>query len=93
MKYKVFIPSAGLGSRLGNYCENKNKSLISIGNKPSISYIIEKIPTDIEIVIAIGYKGELLKDLLEVIPTSLSNSHIDLIQRTKELIKKIEGNL
>jgi len=36
---------------------------------------------------------ELLKDLLEVLPTSLSNSHIDLIQRTKELIKKIEGNL
>lgn len=66
MKYKFFIPSAGLGSRLDNLTKYINKSLISVNNKPSISYIIEKIDDDIEIVIALGYKGKLLRDFLEL---------------------------
>jgi NDP-sugar pyrophosphorylase family protein len=64
--YKVLIASDGLGTRIGSLCNNINKSLISIANKPAISYIIEKIPKDIEIVIAIGYKKELLIQYLKI---------------------------
>ena len=63
--YKVVIPSAGLGTRLGSLTKNLNKALVSVDNKPVISHIIEKFPTDIEIVIAVGYKKEVLIDYLK----------------------------
>lgn len=66
MYYKVFIPSAGLGSRLGNISKNLNKALASIANKPAISYIIDKIPKEIEIVVAVGYKKDTLKQFFSV---------------------------
>ena len=64
--YKVLIPSAGLGTRLGDIGKNINKALVSVANKPVISHVIEKFPKDVEIVVAIGHKGRLLKDYLEV---------------------------
>ena len=64
--YKVLIPSAGLGTRLGDIGKNINKALVSVANKPVISHVIEKFPKDVEIVVAIGHKGQLLKDYLEV---------------------------
>lgn len=66
MEYKVLIPSAGTGSRLGTLTKNVNKSLITIYDKPAISYIIEKFPKNVEIVIATGYKAELLKDFIRI---------------------------
>jgi len=66
MKYKALIPSAGLGIRLGVKTKNTNKALVSIANKPVISYIIEKFPLDIEIVIAIGHKGNLIKQYIKL---------------------------
>jgi thiamine kinase-like enzyme len=66
MEYKVLITSAGTGSRLGDLSKNINKSLISIYTKPVISYIIEKFPKNIEIVLAVGYKAELLKDFIRI---------------------------
>lgn len=65
-EYKVVIPSAGLGSRLGSLTQNLNKSLLSIDSKPIISHIVEKFPKNIEIVVAVGYKKEVLKDYLKV---------------------------
>jgi len=62
--YKVVVPSAGLGSRLKNFSKHVNKALVTIENKPSISYIIEKFPINIEIVVALGYKKETVKNFL-----------------------------
>jgi len=64
MRYRVLIPTAGTGSRLNNATKHINKSLLSVGNKPIISHIIEKFPKDIEIVIPLGYKGDILKQYL-----------------------------
>lgn len=64
--YKVLIPSAGLGTRLGEFSKNLNKALVSIDNKPVISHVIEKFPKHIEIVIALGHKADVLKDYLEM---------------------------
>jgi UTP-glucose-1-phosphate uridylyltransferase len=66
MKYKVLIPSAGLGTRLGALSKYMSKSLVTIYDKPSISYIIEKFPENIEIVVAVGYKSKLLKDFFDI---------------------------
>ena len=66
MDYKVLIPSAGLGSRLGDSYKNLNKSLVSINNKPVISYLIEKFPPNIEIIVALGHKGNLLREYLNI---------------------------
>ena len=66
MGYKVLIPTAGTGSRLGCMTKYINKSLISVGNKPALSRIIESFPEDCEFVIATGYKGELVKEFLSL---------------------------
>lgn len=66
MKYKVFIPSAGLGSRLLSYSKHMNKALVTLSNRPAITYIIEKFPKDVEIVVALGYKKESIKDFLNL---------------------------
>lgn len=67
MNYKVVIPSAGLGSRIGPYSKFLNKALVTIGDKPAIAKVIEKFPIEIEIIILIGYKGEMIKDALSII--------------------------
>lgn len=64
MGYKVLIPTAGTGSRLGGITKYINKSLVSLGNIPAISRIIESFPNDTEFIIATGYKGELVKEYL-----------------------------
>lgn len=66
MSYKVLIPTAGIGSRLQGLTKYINKSLVSIANRPTISHLIEQFPKDCEFVIALGYKGNLVKDFLEL---------------------------
>lgn len=65
MIYKACIPCAGTGSRLGSLTKNINKSLISIANRPALSHIIEKFPLPTIIVIALGYKGDLVEEFLK----------------------------
>lgn len=63
---KVCIPTAGIGSRLGNHTKKLNKSLVDINNKAIISYIIEKFPKKTNFVIPLGFKGDLVKQYLEL---------------------------
>lgn len=65
-KMKVFIPTAGIGSRLYPLTKYLNKCLVSVDNRPVISHIIEQYPDDTQFVIALGYKGNLIKDFLEL---------------------------
>ena len=62
MNYDVFIPTAGLGSRLDDLSKTLNKSLLPINHKPIISHIIEKCPDAKTYHIAIGFKGKLVRD-------------------------------
>ena len=66
MSYRVVIPTAGIGSRLGNLTKYINKSLVSIAHRPTISHLVEQFPLDCEFVIALGHKGQLVKDFLEL---------------------------
>jgi dTDP-glucose pyrophosphorylase len=66
MTYKVCIPTAGTGSRLRELTRYLNKSLVSIANRPTICHIIEQFPLDTKFVIALGYKGDLVKEFLSL---------------------------
>ena len=48
MTYKVFIPSAGMGSRLGPHTKFRNKALITLGDLPVIAHQIKKFPENVE---------------------------------------------
>lgn len=63
---KVFIPTAGVGSRLGELTKYFNKAMIPIGEKPVISLIVEIYPLDTEFVIALGYQGDYIKQFLKL---------------------------
>ena len=66
MSYRVVIPTAGTGSRLGLLTNRINKSLISVGHRPTLSHQIEKFRTDCEFVIALGHKGHFVRQFLEL---------------------------
>ncbi|OGI12556.1 hypothetical protein A3K64_01470 [Candidatus Micrarchaeota archaeon RBG_16_36_9] len=63
--YKVCILAAGKGTRV-LYAVDFNKALLPVGSKSALTRIIEKFPKNIEIVIPIGYKGELIKEFAEI---------------------------
>jgi choline kinase/mannose-6-phosphate isomerase-like protein (cupin superfamily) len=58
----VLILAAGLGARLESLTKEINKALLPINNRAIISHIIDKFPKEYEFVVAIGYKGELVKE-------------------------------
>ena len=64
MSYRVCIPTAGTGSRLGELTKFVNKSLVGIANRPVLSHLIEQFPQDVEFVIALGHKGHLIREFL-----------------------------
>ena len=66
MGYRVCIPTVGTGSRLGELTKYINKSLVTVANRPVISHIIDQFPMDAEFIIALGYKGDLVREYLEI---------------------------
>jgi hypothetical protein len=66
VKFRVVILTAGQGNRLGNRTTYFNKSLLRVGNKAVISHAIDMYPEDTEFVIALGYKGNIVKQYLEI---------------------------
>jgi hypothetical protein len=64
MSYRVCIPTAGTGSRLGGLTRYLNKSLVGIANRPTICHLIEQFPADAKFVIALGHKGSLVQEFL-----------------------------
>jgi NDP-sugar pyrophosphorylase family protein len=64
MKKTVLITTSGIGERLGNLTKYTNKSLINVGDKYALCYIIENYDLDTDFIITIGYYGNLVKDFL-----------------------------
>ena len=61
--YKLCILAAGEGSRNTRY-QNLHKALLPLGNRATITRIIETVPISVPVVIAVGYKKEQLKAYL-----------------------------
>ena len=66
MSYRIVIPTAGIGSRLKALTKYVNKSLVSIAHRPTLCHLIEQFPEDCEFVIALGYKGDLVREFIEI---------------------------
>jgi NDP-sugar pyrophosphorylase family protein len=64
--YKVLLTTSGIGSRLGEITKYTNKALVRIGDKPSISHIIEMYPVEARFVVTLGYFGNQVRDFLEI---------------------------
>jgi len=62
----VIIPTSGTGSRLGNLTKYTNKSLIQLGDKLAICYIIERYPLDTTYIILLGHFGSLVREFLTI---------------------------
>ena len=65
MYYKVFISTAGVGSRLSGFTST-NKALLPIKYEAVIQKIIKKFPKKIEIVVAVGYQKQKIIDFLNI---------------------------
>jgi len=78
MKKKLCILAAGTGSRLGTISENLGKALLPIGNSTAISKIINKFSKDFEIIIAVGYKSELLKSYCSAVHFDRKISFVEI---------------
>jgi len=65
LKPALCILTAGIGSRLESLSEHINKCLLPLDNKAVISHIIDKAPKDFEIVVALGYKGDMVREYCE----------------------------
>ena len=65
-EHKVLITASGLGSRLGKLTSYTNKALTRVGDKPAISYIVEKYSPEDDIVITLGHYGKHVKDFLSL---------------------------
>jgi len=67
MTLKVLIPTWWKWVDLWDITKYINKSLVKIGKKPTISYIIDSYPEDTEFVITTGYFSEQVKDFIKVV--------------------------
>jgi len=56
------ILAAGKGTRLDYLSQKVNKGLLPVNDKAIISHIIDLTPEELEIVIALGYRGNLIKE-------------------------------
>lgn len=66
MSNTVVIPTAGTGSRMGNFTKNLNKALLPYLDKPILAHIIDSFPKDYKFVIALGFLGQQIRDFCEV---------------------------
>lgn len=62
----VCILAAGYGSRLGNISKTTCKCLLPIKNKAVLSHIIEKFDINTDIVIAVGYLKDQIKEYVDL---------------------------
>lgn len=62
----VIIPTAGTGSRMGDYTKNLNKALLPYKDKPILSHIIDQFPRDTHFIIPTGYLAQQVKDFCAV---------------------------
>lgn len=62
----VLITTSGTGERLGKFTEFTNKSLVKVGDKYAICYIIDSYEEPVEFIITLGYYGNQVKDFLSL---------------------------
>lgn len=85
---EVVILAGGLGTRLSEYTDKIPKPMVPIGGKPILWHIMQRYAEfgHKEFIIALGYKGELIKDYFLRFAQLNSDFTIDLEKGRVELI-------
>lgn len=78
MPETVIIPTAGTGSRMGNYTKNLNKALLPYKDKPVLAHIIDNFPRDSRFIIPVGYLKEQIRDFCAVAYADRNIEFIDI---------------
>ena len=73
---KFCILAAGRGTRNNNIV-GLHKALLPLENKPVISHIIDRL-SDVEIVIAVGYKSEQIKTYMNLVHSDKNITYVDV---------------
>jgi choline kinase/mannose-6-phosphate isomerase-like protein (cupin superfamily) len=74
----VCILAAGTGSRLGELGKDCPKCLLPFKNKAILSYILEKFSKGTDIVLAVGYLKEQIKEYVSLYHNDLSVTFVDV---------------
>jgi len=74
----VLITTSGIGERLGNLTKYTNKSLVRVGDKYGICFIIEAYDKNTEFIITLGYFGHYVKDFLLLAYPKTSFTFVDI---------------
>nr|WP_271474650.1 hypothetical protein [Pontimonas sp.] len=63
----LFVPCAGLGSRLASRGHQLPKPLAEVGGIPALARVILSYPQDWDIVVALGYQADFVQEGIEVL--------------------------
>ena len=74
----VLITCSGLGSRLSPITDYLNKSLIKLGDKAIISYILDSYPADSKFIVTLGYLKGQVKDYLTINHSNLNIIYVEV---------------
>ena len=66
MKKKIFISTAGIGSRVSGLGLVPNKSMLPINYEAIITKILDKFDNDTEIIIALGHRANLVRNFINL---------------------------
>ena len=75
---KVLILTAGIGSRLQERTKYFNKALLRVSDKAVISHTIDQFSKDTEFVVALGYKGDIVKQYLTMMHPEMHFIFVDI---------------
>ena len=77
-KPALCILAAGVGSRLENLSNHINKGLLPLDNKAVITHMIDKTPKEYDIVIALGYKGSMVREYCEAAHPDINFTFVEV---------------
>jgi len=66
-QYTVLITASGTSQELGEITKYINKTLIKVGRKPTLSYIIEAYPKNTKYVVTLGHFGEQVREFIKLV--------------------------
>ena len=84
MKYKLCILAAGSGKRMRPLTNKINKALLPVDSKAAITHVIEKHNIDVEIIIAVNYEKEKIKEYLSCAHPERKITFVDIPEIDKE---------
>ena len=77
-KPALCILAAGIGIRLENLSNHINKGLLPLDNKAVITHMIDKTPKEYDIIIALGYKGSMVREYCEAAHPDINFTFVEV---------------